>query len=303
MNNEFVRCYLELLNMPSDYSAQSVHCELCGSEEYELLLSRIQGPQDKRVNLPVVGCKQCGHIFQLYRFEAKFYQDYYDKYYRLNLFGDSEPDKLFFLDQVKRGDYLFKSLRPWLPQNGNLLDVGCSAGGLMIPFAKRGWKVKGNDPDSSFARYGRQLGLDIESINAESMPIDWPTDLIIINGSLEHVYDINLVLSKCKAMSNENGLLLIEGRALGYGIQQGYLTHNHRRFLSGESISHLMLKHGWTPLLVTDEPLCGPTRPGAVFVLARLAEIDNAAIEKIRVRGKDRLAQDFRTCFASWDAV
>jgi hypothetical protein len=297
MNIDSVKHYLTLLQMPLDYQARETACEICGSSESLTLLSTVVGPRDNQVALPILGCTQCGHIYQSYRFESQFYQDYYDKFYRLNLFGDASPDKRFFVDQIKRGDFLYKSLHEWLPVSGSLIDVGCSAGGLMIPFAKRGWRVKGNDPDSAYADYGKKLGLNIETVNAEEMSTEELVDLIIINGSLEHVYDVNTVMEKCRTMSAPNGLLLIEGRALGYGMQQGYLTHNHRRFLTPHSIELLMLKHGWLPLLTTEAPLCGPTRPGAIFVLARADTPSREKFEATQELGSDRLRQHYLPCF------
>ena len=297
MNIDSVKYYLTLLQMRQDYQARQIACEICDSLESLTLLKTVVGPQEKQVALPVFGCSQCGHIYQSYRFETQFYQDYYDKFYRLNLFGDTAPDKDFFLDQIKRGDFLYKSLHEWLPASGSLIDIGCSAGGLMIPFAKRGWRVKGNDPDSAYADYGKKLGLNIETIDAEEMSTEEPADLIIINGSLEHVYDVNTVMAKCRTMAAPKGLLLIEGRALGYGIQLGYLTHNHRRFLTPHSIELLMLKHGWLPILTTDAPLCGPTRPGAIFVLAHADIPSWKKFEATRGLGRDKLRQDYLPYF------
>lgn len=297
MDIKSVRHYLGLLQMSQDYQATSIPCEICDSSASVTLLEQVNGPQEKAVALPVVGCTQCGHIYQAYRFDSQFYQDYYDKFYRLNLFGDSTPDKSFFHDQIKRGDYLYKSLSQWLPERGRLVDVGCSAGGLMIPFAKRGWQVKGNDPDSAYAQYGKMLGLNIETVSAEEMTTEQQADLIIINGSLEHVYDVNQVMAKCQAMAAPQGLLLIEGRALGYGMQQDYLTHNHRRFLTPNSIELLMLKHGWTPILTTETPLCGPTRPGAVFVLGRAGVDDHEAFATVSAVGRNRLQQVYQPWF------
>ncbi|MDX7986309.1 class I SAM-dependent methyltransferase [Xenorhabdus sp. 12] len=303
MDIKSVRHYLELLQMRQDYQPTPIACEICDSSTCLTLLTHVHGPQENAVALPVVGCTQCGHIYQIYRFDSQFYQDYYDKFYRLNLFGDSEPDKTFFLDQIKRGNYLYKNLSSWLPKQGYLIDVGCSAGGLMIPFAKRGWQVKGNDPDSAYAQYGKKLGLNIDTVSAEDMATDELADLIIINGSLEHVYDVNRVMEKCRAMAADQGLLLIEGRALGYGMQQGYLTHNHRRFLTPHSIELLMLKHGWTPVLTTETPLCGPTRPGAVFVLGRASHTDSEVFVAVSAAGRDRLQRFYRPWFDSVGAA
>jgi SAM-dependent methyltransferase len=289
MDSQGILNYLSLLNMDGHYSAIKVNCEICHSDKKLPLLQSVEGPVGAMVDLSVVGCQDCGHIYQECCFSPDFYQHYYDKFYRLNLFGDSEPDKAFFIDQIKRGDALFKSLASWLPETGRLLDVGCSAGGLMIPFAKRGWQVAGNDPDGVYADYGRRIGLDILTIGAEAMPTDNQAELIIINGSLEHVYDVNAVMNRCRQIAASNGLLLIEGRALGYGLQQGHLTHNHRRFLSAHSIEQLMLRHDWQPVMTTSTPLCGPTRPGAIFVLGRAGVKDKKALSAAQKNGQQWL--------------
>ncbi|MCL9658397.1 class I SAM-dependent methyltransferase [Pseudomonas protegens] len=259
-----------------------------------MLLESVQGPGDQAVALPVLGCQDCGHIFQQYRFDEAFYNAYYDKFYRLSLFGNTEPERAFFLDQVRRGEHLYQHLQDVLPAKGKMLDVGCSAGGLMIPFAKRGWTVRGNDPDRAYVEYGKNIGLDIDLVGAEHMSPTGDYNLIIINGSLEHVHDVNQVMQLCRQASAEDGLLLIEGRALGYGIKQGFLTHNHRRYLSASSIEHLMYRHGWEPIQTTHEPVCGPTRPGAVFVLGRAcAQPATEHLESIKAQGRKALQESY----------
>ncbi|MGX0891230.1 SAM-dependent methyltransferase [Pseudomonas sp. ADAK2 TE3594] len=296
--------YLQHLQMPATFRAWPVDCELCQSKEHWVQMEHIQGPDEQSVALPVVGCQHCGHIFQKYRFDEAFYQDYYDKFYRKSLFGNTEPELAFFHDQVRRGEYLHQYLQDLLPAKGKLLDVGCSAGGLMIPFAKRGWSVKGNDPDCAYVEYGKKIGLDIDLVGAEHMSPSGDYNLIIINGSLEHVYDVNQVMQLCRQASAEDGLLLIEGRALGYGLEQGFLTHNHRRYLSASSIEYLMCQHGWEPVWTTHEPVCGPTRPGAVFVLGRASRQQaEGRLEGIKAQGRKALLESYmprlhalRTC-------
>jgi len=286
--------YLQLLQMPDTFRVQKMSCELCNSKEHWVLLENIRGPDNQAVALPVLGCQGCGHIFQKYRFEEAFYSAYYDKFYRLSLFGNTEPERAFFLDQIRRGEYLCRYLQDVLPARGKMLDVGCSAGGLMIPFAKRGWTVRGNDPDRAYVEYGKNIGLEIDLIGAERMSPSGDYNLIIINGSLEHIHDANQVMQLCRQASAEDGLLLIEGRALGYGIEQGFLTHNHRRYLSASSIEYLMCQHGWEPIRTTHEPVCGPTRPGAVFVLGRIcAQTVSEHLESIKAQGRKALRETY----------
>lgn len=272
--DDHLATYLASVGITEGVSAQPVDCEVCGHAEPVALVDQVEIGPDRFSKLPVVACPACGFVFQNPRFNRHFYDTYYEKYYRQAMFGDTQPERDFVLDQVRRGDRLLRSLDAHLPPRGRLLDVGCSAGGLMVAFAKRGWEVLGTDPDEAYARYGRErLGLDVQAMPAEDM--DLPAehfDLTIITGSLEHVFDVNRVLSICRHACKPSGLLLIEGRALGYGIQKGFFSHTHRRYLSAASIELLMLKHGWTPEFATEQALCGPTRPGAVFVLGRAGQ-------------------------------
>ena len=119
----------------------------------------------------------------------------------------------------------------------------------MKPFLDRGWSGLGIDPDRGAAAYGAEvLGLPVVIQAAEDLTVEAETfDLIVITGSLEHVYDPNAVLSLCRRAAAPDLLLLLEGHGLGQAAVVGAPGHNHRRFLTGNSLALLMLKHGWIP--------------------------------------------------------
>lgn len=263
--------YLQHVGIDTGATASIHACEICAASEFTSLVDEVKTDTDYYSRLPVVACSRCGFVMQNPRFNKEFYDAYYNHYYRLMLFGNKEPEKDFIADQVRRGTLLYNSLQPHLPERGRLLDVGCSAGGLMVPFVKHGWDAFGTDPDLGYVAYGcERLGLKIEAVAAEDMKLpSGHYDLIVITGSLEHVYDVNRVLEICRRASADAGLLLVEGRAFNYGVMNGYFSHNHRRYLTANSIQLLMLKHGWTPLWTTDKPICGPTRPGGVYALGK----------------------------------
>jgi len=270
----YLRDYLEAVGIVDGVSAHTVPCEVCGCPDHMELVREVETGPDRFGTLPVVACVHCGFVYQNPRFNKAFYDTYYDQHYRRLLFGDTQPERDFIHDQVRRGEHLVRNLQAHLPEKGRLLDVGCSAGGLMVAFAKRGWEVLGTDPDGAYADYGRsRLGLDVRAMPAEDMELPQAHfDLIVITGSLEHVFDVNRVLALCRSACAPSGALFIEGRAWRYGLQKGFFSHNHRRYLNPHAIELLMLKHGWTPTLSTDQALCGPTRPGGVYVLGRASE-------------------------------
>jgi SAM-dependent methyltransferase len=272
--NTAIDAYLQAVGVTDGVVAREVACEVCGEHDHDVVVDEVETLEGRTDKLPVVACRHCGYLYQNPRFNRGFYQAYYEKHYRRTLFGSTAPAKDFIADQLRRGVHLYRSLAPYLPKGGRMLDVGCSSGGMMVAFAKQGWQVAGNDPDANYAAYGRaHLRLDIETVCAEDMCLPAARfDLITIIGSLEHVYDVNQVLARCRQACAPNGLLLIEGRAHGYGVIKGHFSHNHRRYLTLDSIEMLMLRHGWNPILSTDAPLCGPTRPGAVHVLGKACE-------------------------------
>ena len=253
-------------------------CELCGNIHFNTLAHRVKVDENKFCKLPIGCCSQCGYIMQTPRFEREFYTWYFKNHYSHRLFGNTEPEREFVVDQHRRGLAIFNALSERLPKTGKLLDVGCSSGGLMIPFVKNGWQVMGTDPDAFYAEYGaRKLGLDIKTAAAEDM--DLPKayfDLVVIASALEHVYDLNKVLQNIRAATSNNGLLFIETRGLDYAIYSGSFSHHYRRYLTENSLKSALGKNNYEVLWTTQECILGPSRPGSTFTLARAVSLRNA---------------------------
>ncbi|MBU3056542.1 class I SAM-dependent methyltransferase [Pseudomonas indica] len=273
--------YLNSIGMPIDYCATEINCELCGGASYVPLRETARINETSRALLPVVICKSCGFIYQLPRFSADFYKEYYLKKYRNIISGTNVPSAGFLDDQIERGRYLYESLTSYFSKTGNLLDVGSSAGGLMVPFKENGWHVLGVDPDESYVKHGQEIyNIEIYCLSAEEMKLKEKNyDLIIINGSLEHVFDPNAVLSLCSKSAKSGSLLLLEGRGLAQARQLKTFGHNHRRYLTINTAEIFMRKHGWEPILSTNEELCGPTRPESIYVLGKYTGKKNNTLD------------------------
>jgi SAM-dependent methyltransferase len=265
--------YLAHVGIEGSFDRTEVPCEVCGTSSSTLIRETADIGRGKRARLPVVACDRCGFLFQNPRFPRAFYDAYYARQYRPLTSGGRRPSRGFIEDQIERGRILCESLAPHLGPPGRLLDVGCSSGGMMIAFLERGWTACGVDPDEGYVEYGREvLKLPVEACSAEDMELpESHYDLIIITGSLEHVYDPNRVLSLCRAAAAPESQLQLEGRGLAQVRQTGTCGHNHRRYLTANSAELLMLKHGWQPFWTTHEELSGPTRPESVYCLGRAA--------------------------------
>lgn len=100
------------------------------------------------------------------------------------------------------------------------------------------WEVFGNDPDESSVAYGRSKGIqNLENLSGEDMTFESETfDLVMIIGSLEHVFNLKKVLDLCMNYLKTGGILIISGR--GYPIKHSsiYLNHHDYRYLNSISL-------------------------------------------------------------------
>jgi SAM-dependent methyltransferase len=272
---QFLKDYMKHIEMDGDYISEYIPCEICGDDSSTIVREVISIGKGAFGKLPVVTCNTCGFLFQNPRFNKEFYEDYYARHYRNVIFGNTEPSTEFVNDQIKRGELLYESIKSYLPDNGAILDVGSSVGGMLKIFMQNGWEGLGTDPDIGFVNYGKEkLGLPVEAIGAEEMKLeDGKYDLIIIMGSLEHVYDPNFTLELCRSAAKPDSLLLLEGRGHPQSASKTYFNQNHHRYFTLNSIELMMIKHGWQPILTTDDPICGPTRPGGIYSLGRLGPV------------------------------
>ncbi len=302
----FIKDYLNHLGMDMKYIPKTIPCEICVNTKTTTIRETISIGKDSFGKLPVEACNRCGFLFQNPRFNEEFYEDYYAKYYRNVLKGSAEPSKEFIDDQISRGKILYETIKKYISKPGSMLDVGCSAGGTMVSFLENGWKVFGTDPDIGFVKYGKEkLGLPIEAVSAEKMNLgDKKFDFIMILGSLEHVYDPNLTLDICRKASSENGFLLLEGRGHPQKESKLYFNHNHHRYFTFNSLELIMIKHGWEPVLTTDKPICGPTRPGGIYCLGKASKThDTKSFLKMIESGKRELPEDIIAKFDKLDGI
>jgi SAM-dependent methyltransferase len=298
--------YLDHIGMGYDYNAGFIPCEICGDQEFTVIRETIDIGKGVFGKFPVVACNTCGLLYQNPRFEKKFYEDYYSKYYRRVVCKDTEPSLEFVEDQIKRGELLFETIKKYIDSPGTMLDVGCSVGGILVHFIKKGWNAFGVDPDQGYVRYGREkLGLPIENTGAEEMVLE-PNkyDLIIIMDSLEHVYDPNLTLELCRKASRPNAFLLLEGRGIPQKDSKVYFNHNHHRYFSLNSFELMMFKHGWKPVFSTEESICETTQKGkgAIYCMGQMSSVpERSAFDNMYKSGKREDPQDILKKFDEID--
>lgn len=250
----------------TNYISQILPCEICNSKKTEIIQKYVHIGNNKFGYLPFVICLKCGLLYQKPKLSKRFYTQFYAKWYRNSISHCSQPSEYFFTDQRSRAKKLIKAWGKYFKSAKNVLDVGCSSGGMLYEFRKKNFKVYGVDPDRRFVMWGKKkYKLPISVQCAENFKSTIKYDLILIMGSLEHVYNANTVLKHITRHASKTSFLVLEGRGYPQKSPKIFFSHNHHRIFTRKTMQLLCIKHGWFPLKTTTSPICGPTRPGAIY--------------------------------------
>jgi 2-polyprenyl-3-methyl-5-hydroxy-6-metoxy-1,4-benzoquinol methylase len=104
---------------------------------------------------------------------------------------------------------LLSKIRSCKPLGGKLLDVGC-AHGWFLDLAKPDFEVLGIEPDQQVFNKTIERHLPVRmGYFPDVLTDNEKFDVIIFNDVIEHIPDINNVLSQCRERLNTKGLLVL----------------------------------------------------------------------------------------------
>ncbi len=278
------------------YALESAPC-FCGEPASDL---EIAGRD--RYGLPVrtVLCPSCGLMRSDPRMDAdstaRFYQDDYRDLYT----GPGNGDALF-ASQVSRGRGLVKLLEKLLPTIDTVYEIGCGAGGLLLPFAEQGKRVAGVDLGDEYLEFGRAQGLSLVHGSADDLlaQAGEPADLVLLLHVLEHYLDLSEGIEQTLRLVRPGGLLLIEvpgiaSIATGYrGDLLSYLQNAHNFHFTAATLEFVLRRCGLDVLASSESALAlcqrpqvandtaNPPKPNAAAeVLRTLADLERAFCER-----------------------
>ena len=162
------------------------HC-MCGNdhEDKDVLVS---DSDFWGISIGQVICSKCGLIRNKYVFSSESNELFYEKYYRKLYNVNSKVDHVYYNGQINRGRSfveLLKKISIW----NNIYDIaelGCGAGGVLLPFAEGGKNVVGIDLNKDFLELGIKSGLNLKSGYFSDEIDNESCDLIILSHVLEH---------------------------------------------------------------------------------------------------------------------
>jgi SAM-dependent methyltransferase len=151
--------------------------------------------------------------------------------------------EMYFDGLVRTGESILSTVFSALPNyrlsGKKVLEIGCSAGGILLPFLRSGAEVKGYDYDPRYISFGnsveKRLNLNVgglEDLYGETEK----HDLIILNHVLEHLCDPIEAIDLLRNSLTDNGILYIG--VPGLHNTNAYFSHS-RSFLGSLHIGHV----------------------------------------------------------------
>lgn len=208
------------------------HC-MCGNdhEDKDVLIS---DSDFWGISIGQVICSKCGLIRNRYVFFPEsnelFYENYYRKLYNVN----DQVDYNYYKHQIHRGQSFVELLKELSIWNNicYVAELGCGAGGVLLPFSEEGKSVVGVDLNGEFLELGKKSGLNLKSGYFKDEIADGSCDLIIMSHVLEHfinpIDELVSIIPKIK----QNKYLLIQVPGLFSNPKPNYP-------LSGFQVAHV----------------------------------------------------------------
>lgn len=186
----------------------------CGGNDYELLSEK------DAFGIPqkVVICKACGLIQVSPCCDQDAYADFYRDIYP-QLYGDNQDLRNLYFDLTSRGVWIYEFVGSemslgvrYFDVQKSVMEIGCSAGGILEAFRNGGCQVFGTDYDQAVIDYGRGQGLDLFCGHSDQLGVEHEKkyDLIILSHVFEHFVNIDYELKQIRRLLKNGGALYIE---------------------------------------------------------------------------------------------
>jgi 2-polyprenyl-3-methyl-5-hydroxy-6-metoxy-1,4-benzoquinol methylase len=153
--------------------------------------------------LEFIRCIDCGLIWRSPD-SLHISKEYNEAYFAFKKYAGNRKHK------IKKSGWLLDIALSFNPGVQNILEVGCSLGNTLEAARIRNLNSLGIDISTYAVQYCRQRGLKAENKSLEELHAEGLRfDLVFMQHVLEHFKDPFRILSLCKSLLNQDGLLLI----------------------------------------------------------------------------------------------
>lgn len=188
---------------------EEMPCPLCGSnKQCQRFSSRDYRFKVNDADFSVVTCSSCGLLF----LNPRPVKEEILRCYPLAF--NKQDESIWFriiAPFFRKAQGITVSLFKKYKKNGKILDIGCGNGDFLLTMKRQGyeaWGVEQNPLAGNFcdaALAGKILFKDIEKCNFPSGSFD----IITSFHSLEHIYDLNLLLTEARRILKDDGIFYV----------------------------------------------------------------------------------------------
>ena len=238
------------------------NCPVCRGDEFKDVISCKDYTYSQQF-FSIQKCANCHLHLTNPRPDAESIQEYYQSPDYISHTGNPNSILNSIYLGVRRFTLRWKhNIVSSRKKEGSLLDFGCGSGEFLDYMARNGWKVFGVEPSKAAReRAARLAGMKnsvvlegIEDLQGPGFP---KFDIITLWHVLEHVPDLNNLLSQLKLCLNDKGLILIAvpnyqsfDSRFYKEYWAGYDLPRHFWHFSHAALKRLLLNHG---LLIQDK--------------------------------------------------
>lgn len=185
---------------------ETVDC-LCGGKD----LTTIADRDAFGLKQQAVKCKKCGLVFNNPRMTDEWLKEFYGSdTYRLIYDGENRDNSYVNVyNNPAREEHLLAAINDIRPLNkiSPIMEFGAGGGWNLLPFLKRGIRVRGYDYSAELVALGKKMGIDLVQGGADE--VEGSYDLIILNHVVEHFTDFFGTMKKILGHLKDDGLVYI----------------------------------------------------------------------------------------------
>jgi SAM-dependent methyltransferase len=244
---------------PAVSTCESVPCNLCGSEDLEIVYSaradlerdpeladKFRASSDELLTQPLVRCRRCSLLFVNPRIAHSAMLDGYatgaDPVYVSQM-----PSRVrTFARTITHIDRLF-------PGKGRLLDVGTAAGAFLKAAKDDGWEAAGIEPNQWLAEWGRaEYGVTIHVGSIDQVALTPSSfDVVTLWDVIEHTPDPLHVLRRARGLLKPGGGVVVNYPDIGswiarlMGRRWPFLSSVHLYYFTRETIRAALDRAGF----------------------------------------------------------
>jgi 2-polyprenyl-3-methyl-5-hydroxy-6-metoxy-1,4-benzoquinol methylase len=205
-------------------------CLCCGADTFTLLAECDRYGFDLKKQI----CETCGLVQTYPALSPDFLNVFYrDHYRRLYTKSDEVNYASLMAEQEERGARFLTFIMDAIPNRQisdfNVVEIGCSAGGILAHFKPHVKSVSGCDLDEAAIAYARQtFALDVE---VAEFPTSLPEGrkIFVLSHVLEHIPKPQALLRLIRSHMTDGDYLFIEVPGLNM-VGEGAYSHNLRSY-------------------------------------------------------------------------